>query len=95
MASLTITVNEQVLDRARKRALERGTSINGVLSEYLEQYAGANAAEAALQAFLDVAASTEAGSGPEGRTWARDDLHESSVVHRAQRAVTPRRRDGP
>ncbi len=76
MASLTITVNEQVLHRARRRALSRGTSVNAVLNEYLEQYAGASATTAALEAFLDLATASEAGSGPEGRTWTRDDLYE-------------------
>ena len=76
MASLTITVNEQVLHRARRRALERGTSVNAVLNEYLEQYAGPSATTIALGAFLDLANNVEAGSGPEGRTWTRDDLYD-------------------
>ena len=75
MASLTITVNVQVLQRARRRALERGTSVNAVLGEYLEQYAGPSATATTLQAFLDLAASVEAGSGPEGRSWTRDDRY--------------------
>jgi hypothetical protein len=76
MTSLTITVNEQILLRARRRALERGTSVNAVLAEYLEQYAGSSTSSAALGAFLELAASVQAGSGPEGRTWTRDDLYE-------------------
>ena len=40
MANLTITVDEGTLKRARMRALEEDTSVNAVLREYLEEYAG-------------------------------------------------------
>ena len=40
MTNLTITVDEQTLKRARIRALEEGTSVNAVLRDYLETYAG-------------------------------------------------------
>jgi hypothetical protein len=39
MASLTINVNDEALKRACIRALENNTSIDAVLSQYLEQYA--------------------------------------------------------
>jgi hypothetical protein len=40
MTNLTITVDEQTLKKARMRALEEGTSVNAVLRDYLESYAG-------------------------------------------------------
>jgi hypothetical protein len=40
MANLTITVDEQTLKKARMRALEQDTSVNALLREYLESYAG-------------------------------------------------------
>jgi len=80
MANLTITVNDQVLERARTRARERGTSVNAVLGEYLAQYAGAGRTAQALAEFLNVAASVDAGSGPEGRTWTREGLHDRADV---------------
>ena len=40
MANLTITVDEGTLKQARMRALEEDTSVNAVLREYLEGYAG-------------------------------------------------------
>lgn len=76
MANLTVTVDAQVLRRARIKALERGTSVNAVVSEYLERYAGAGATASALREFLELASSTSAGSGPAGRTWRRDDLYD-------------------
>ena len=38
MANLTITVDDEVLRRARIRAVELGTSVNAVLREYMEQW---------------------------------------------------------
>jgi plasmid stability protein len=40
MANLTITVDEETVKRARIRALEEGTSVNALLRDYLEEYAG-------------------------------------------------------
>ncbi len=40
MTNLTIVVDEQTLKKARIRALEEGTSVNAVLREFLEAYAG-------------------------------------------------------
>ena len=39
MANLTISVDEEVLKRARIRALEENTSVNAVLGDYLKTYA--------------------------------------------------------
>ncbi len=46
MANLTITVPEEVLKSARRRALEQGTSVSAVLRDYLRQFAGAQSAQA-------------------------------------------------
>ncbi|OGO55852.1 MAG: hypothetical protein A2V85_11710 [Chloroflexi bacterium RBG_16_72_14] len=76
MANLTVTIDDHVLRRARLRALERGTSVNAAVGEFLIRYAGASATTAALTAFLDLTAATDAGSGDQGRTWTRDQLHD-------------------
>ena len=41
--NLTITVDDETLRRARIRALSQGTSVNAVLRELLESYAGSEA----------------------------------------------------
>ena len=41
MAILTLSIDDEVLRRARIRALELDTSVNAVLREFLEAYAGA------------------------------------------------------
>ena len=76
MANLTITVDEDVLKRARIRALEEDTSVNSLLRQYLESYAGDDPARNALGEFLEIAGKAKSGSGPKGRTWTRDDLYD-------------------
>jgi predicted nucleic acid-binding protein len=57
VANLTITVDEETLKKARIRALERGTSVNAVLAEYLRAFAGETHAQArATRSLLALAA---------------------------------------
>jgi plasmid stability protein len=76
MANLTIVVDDEVLRRARIRAVERGTSVNAAVAEYLTSYAGSSRAANAMMAFIELADTAEAGSGPRGRTWTRDELYD-------------------
>lgn len=76
MANLTITVDERLLKQARMRALEDGTSVNAVLRAYLERYAGVGDTSEALRGFGRLARRSTASSGPGGRTWTRDEIHD-------------------
>ncbi len=76
MANLTITVDDRLLKRARMRALEDGTSVNAVLRTYLERYVGVGDTIGALNRFARLAQRSAATSGPHGRTWTRDELHD-------------------
>lgn len=76
MASLTINVDEDLIRRARIRALEQGTSVNAVLGEYLRVYAGVHPARDAARALVRMSKESDASSGENGRTWTRDELHE-------------------
>jgi plasmid stability protein len=76
MANLTITIDEQLLKKARMRALEDGTSVNALLRAYLERYAGSGDATEALAGFVRLARRSAATSGPGGRAWTRDQLHD-------------------
>jgi hypothetical protein len=80
MANLTVTVDEQVLKRARIKALEQGTSVNALVSDYLARFAGLGLTEKALTEFLEIAERSHAGSGPGGRTWRREDLYDRPVL---------------
>lgn len=76
MSNLTIVVPEDVLKRARLRALEHGTSVNAILRGHLEAFAGVDDVERARAALLELSESASSGSGPDGRSWTRADLHE-------------------
>jgi plasmid stability protein len=75
MANLTITVDDDVLRRARVRAAELGTSVNAVLREYMEQWTSVqDERRRAVDRILEGSKRSRASSG--GRTWTRDELHE-------------------
>jgi plasmid stability protein len=81
VANLTITVDEELLKKARIRALERGTSVNAVLAEYLRSFVGDVQARATRALIALAAENSKAGGrararGRAGRRWTRDDLHE-------------------
>jgi hypothetical protein len=80
VANLTVAIDERVLRRARIKALEQGTSVNKLVSDYLERYAGMGTTERALAEFLDLAERVHASSGPGGRTWRRDDLYDRPIL---------------
>ena len=76
MANLTVTIDDAVLKRARFRAIEADTSVNAVVRDFLERYAGDDPSEAALGRFVDTARTVAAGREGEHRTWAREELHD-------------------
>ncbi|MFT3801876.1 MAG: DUF6364 family protein [Burkholderiaceae bacterium] len=73
MANLTLVIDDDVLRRARKRALDHGTSVNALLRQYLESYAGRQERTAAMQRFLERAATADVRSTG---SWTREELHE-------------------
>lgn len=78
MANLTISVSDEVLKRARIRALKENRSVNAMLGQYLEEYAQMDEVQRrrqqALQTVLTLAAQCRCGR--DGKTWSRDELHE-------------------
>jgi hypothetical protein len=80
MANLTITVDEGTLKLARMRALEEDTSVNAVLREYLEEYAGRRRERReAARRIIEDARRGGSGSGPGGRKWKREDAYEERL----------------
>ncbi len=80
MANLTITVDEQTLKRARMRALQEDTSVNAVLREYLEEYAGGTQEQIeAARRILASSRDSASRSGPGGRRWTREELYEERL----------------
>jgi plasmid stability protein len=76
MTNLTLTIDDELLKRARIRALEQDTSVNALVREYLERLAGQAKGQEAVSTLLELAERSAAGSGSEGRRWTRDELYE-------------------
>ena len=80
MTNLTITVDAQILKKARMRALEEDTSVNAVLRDYLEDYAGLRRGRLeAWRRIQDLARDSGMGSGGE-RLPKREELYDRGVV---------------
>jgi hypothetical protein len=75
MANLTITLDDELLRRARLRALAQDTSVNALLRDYLEAYAAAGTIwDQSTDAILQLSARSRSARGD--RRWTRDELHE-------------------
>jgi hypothetical protein len=74
MAKLTLSLDYELLRKAREAALREHTSVNALVREYLERYVDARSrrmeALDALDALADRTRSATPGS------WSRDSLHE-------------------
>ncbi|HEX3391129.1 MAG TPA: DUF6364 family protein [Solirubrobacteraceae bacterium] len=76
MTNLTLSIDDDLLKRARIRALEQDTSVNTLVRDYLENLVAQASWQSGMAEFLALAKSSHAGSGPQGRTWTRDELYE-------------------
>lgn len=75
MTNLTITIDDEALRKARIRALSQGTSVNAVVREFLESYAGVRPEqERAMRRILEMARRSTTGS--RGRSWTREELYD-------------------
>lgn len=75
MANLTLSIDDELLRRARIRALELRTTVNALVRDYLESFTGEDSARVAIAEFLDITDGVHASSGPGGRSWKREDLY--------------------
>lgn len=83
MPKVTITIDEETLRRARSRALGRGTSVNAILRNHLEDYArGRREYRQAVEEILELSRRAESCSGSDGRTWTRDELYDRNPGQR-------------
>jgi hypothetical protein len=73
MANLTLVIEDELLLRARKRALDQGTSVNALVRDYLESYVGSIDQVEATREFIAMAAAC--GGRSEG-PWTREEIHE-------------------
>lgn len=79
VANLTLSIDDELLQRARIRALQEGTSVNAVVRGYLDAYANTDARQAAMRRFLEIAEHSDAGGDGTGREWHREDLYQDRI----------------
>ena len=72
--NLTLSVDEQIVTRARKRATALGKSLNQVIRDYQEKLAGADDPERSIKEFKDLSARGHS----RGWKFNRDETHERS-----------------
>ena len=78
--NLTITIDDDLLRRARIRALEQGTSVNRILREFLESYAGADEETRARGRLVAMARGLGDEGLPGGRRWTRESLYDDRLA---------------
>lgn len=76
LMNLTVTIDDDVLRRARIKALQEGTSVNAIVRRQLEAYVSSRGPADAVSAILEQARRSTASSGAQGRRWTRDSLYE-------------------
>jgi predicted transcriptional regulator len=76
MSNITMSVDDELLKKARKIAVEKDTTLTGLIREYLEQLVEREEAgkEIAIAELKRLFAQKKAVFG--ARTWTREDLHE-------------------
>lgn len=74
MANLTLSVDDDLLQKAREAAVHERTSVNALVREFLMDYVGARSRRFEALDVLDaLAAKNDARSTGD---WSRDSLHE-------------------
>ena len=80
VANLTLAIDDDLLRRARIRAVQEGTSVNAVVRAYLMAYADTDSASMAMQRFLEIGddhGDTGVSSG--ARAWTRSGLYDERL----------------
>ena len=72
--NVTLSVDDDVIQEARKRAEAMGTSVNQLVREYLEQFAGKTDPKANAAEFERLSRIAKGNS--RGWTFNREELHE-------------------
>jgi hypothetical protein len=75
--NITLSLPEDVLTAARHLAVERGTSLSGMLADFLRQMVDQHAARRRAQQRIEERLAAGFDLGTEGEIgWSRDELHE-------------------
>lgn len=72
--NITLSIDDSVISEARRRAETMGTSVNQLVREYLEQFAGKTDPSRDVEEFLRL--SRESRGNSHGWKFNREELHE-------------------
>ena len=75
MANLTLAIDDELLRRARIRALESGTSVNAAVRDFLVSYTRTSQQDVTVRTLITLADDSGASSGEAERSWAREDIY--------------------
>ena len=73
MANLTLSLDDEILQRAREAALREHTSVNALVRDYLTRYVDARSRR--LEAIDAIDKLARRNKSHSTDTWSRDDLH--------------------
>ncbi len=75
MANLTLKIDDDLLEKARRLASKRKTSVNAIVKANLEEFVSTDLVkEATLRGLDEFYANSKAKVGT--KTWNREDIHE-------------------
>lgn len=76
--NVTLSIDEELLAHARELAARRGTSLNQMIRDYLQEIASDLSSEDIVR---ELATLWEQGAGDSaGGRWTREELHERSLI---------------
>lgn len=78
LVNVTLSIDDELVARARELATRRGTSVNQMIRDYLEELASEMTSEEILGE-LEQLWRTSSGDSA-GRGWTREELHERTSV---------------
>ncbi len=73
--NLTLSIDEKIVAEARRLAARRGTSLNQLVRDYLEELTRVGDAESVIEELNKLWAES---AGRSSQPWTRDELHERS-----------------
>jgi hypothetical protein len=73
--NVTLAVDDEVIQQARRRAEAMGTSVNQLVRDFLQQFAGLSSADSDVAEFERI--SREAHGDSRGWRFNREELHET------------------
>lgn len=74
-ANLTLSIDEQLLEKARKRTSEMGTSVNQYVRDQLAELVGAGDIEEQITRFRELSGKGDSN----GWKWNRDEIYEERL----------------